>query len=274
MRMANKRIKKIIAVFVIGGILFGAATSVNAYAQSSGTSTLKNLVQNFKEPVKKAMSAEDMNKNMKTKLDPLVKAGTITQSQEDKIITFMKAKRDQRTAEMEKVKKMTEAERKIYFGNRAKNKSDMLSELVKSSVISQTQADEIKKVIGKKGFKGQRNSDNKINRMKNNLDPAVKNGTITQAQEDKILAYIKQLHDSRKAEMDKVKAMTEADRKAYFESKGKTARIDIFSELVSAGTITQAQADKLKSMMPACPKGAGFGKHGDNEPYKEKQSDN
>jgi hypothetical protein len=208
------------------------------------------------------MSSEEMAKEIKAKLDPLVKAGTITQDQEDKIISFKKAKYEERKSEMDKVKNMTDVEKKAYFENKKKNRPGMLKELVESKVINKEQADAVREAIGKKGFKGEKKFD-KINKMKSTLDSAVKDGTITKSQEDKILAYINQVKESRKAEMEKVKAMTEEERKSYFESRGKAERKDMFVELVKAGTITQAQADKLKAMMPVCKKGPGFEKHDD-----------
>lgn len=260
--MVNKNFKKIVATFVIGGILIGVGTTVNANAQTSGSSTLTKITQAFRGHGHKNMTWENISKETKTKLDPLVKAGTITQSQEDKIISSIKTKFDEKTAQMNKVNSMTDAQKKAYFESQTKDKPDILKDLVSSNIITQAQADAVQKVIGM-GARGDMKPQDRTTDMKTSLDSAVKAGTITQVQEDKILVYFAKVETDRKAEMDKVKAMSEADRNAYFQSKTNTARPDPLADIVKAGTITQAQADKLKSTIPmhADRDGQG-GKHG------------
>jgi Tfp pilus assembly protein PilP len=79
------------------------------------------------------------------------------------------------------------------------------------------------------------------------LDSLVTAGTITQATADKIQAYLDAEQATYKAEMEKVKAMTSDERKAYFESKKTTApyKVDMVSTLVEKGIITQAEADAI-----------------------------
>ncbi len=85
------------------------------------------------------------------------------------------------------------------------------------------------------------------------LDEAMKGlvekGTITQEQLDSIKSFMEKRHEERKAEMEKVKAMTEEERKAYFE-KAKTERKSCMEEMVAAGIITQAQADEIVKAVP------------------------
>lgn len=87
----------------------------------------------------------------------------------------------------------------------------------------------------------------------------VQEGIISQEQADQWVAFHEQKAAERQAEMEKVKAMTEEERKAYFEEKKasfdgqKPERPDPFSEVVAAGIITQEQADQIKEKMPARP---------------------
>lgn len=86
--------------------------------------------------------------------------------------------------------------------------------------------------------------------IKAQLDTLVKDGTITQAQKDKVVEYMNKKDEARKAEMEKIKAMTEEERKAYFETNTAKVRIDLFKELVDAGILNQAQADAAKKLLP------------------------
>lgn len=190
----------------------------------------------------------------KTELDKLVTAGTLTADQETAILNSIKQEQTGRQAEMEKVKNMTEAERKTYFEiKKTTEKADSLSTLVTAGTLTQTQADAVKNVIhqGPGGMGDRRDGGQSSEGMKTQLDTLVSAGTITQTEETNILNYFTEKQTERKAEMDKVKDMTEADRKAYFESKKTTEKTDMFSELVTAGIITQEKADAIKAAMPA-----------------------
>lgn len=82
------------------------------------------------------------------------------------------------------------------------------------------------------------------------LDALVTAGTITQTTADKIQTYLDAQEVTRKAEMEKVKAMTADERKAYFESNKPNVaeKEDILSTLVEKGVITQTEADAIKAV--------------------------
>ncbi|MDP4132743.1 MAG: hypothetical protein Q8882_01880 [Bacillota bacterium] len=90
--------------------------------------------------------------------------------------------------------------------------------------------------------------------FKAKLAQLVTAGSITQEQSNKIAAYMENEQAAMKAEHEKLAAMTEAERKAYFEENkntSKTERKDMFACLVTDGTLTQAQADLVvKALMP------------------------
>jgi len=80
--------------------------------------------------------------------------------------------------------------------------------------------------------------------MDTNLAKLVTDKTITQAQADKIKAATITEEAAHKAEREKTKEMTEAQRKTYMEAnKGK--HVKALESLVANGTITQAQSDKI-----------------------------
>jgi predicted transcriptional regulator len=203
----------------------------------------------------------DRQAQMKTQLDALVKAGTITQATEDKVIAYQSKIATDRQAEMDKVNAMTETQRKAYFDSKTKTEiTDMFTDLVKSNVLTQSEADALKAALPQtqkgdidkgqgrgRGHDGANDADRQAE-MKTKLDALVKAGTITQATEDKVIAYQSKIAADRQAEMTKVNAMTDTQRKAYFDSKTKTERPDQLTEMVKAGTLTQSEADSLKTL--------------------------
>jgi hypothetical protein len=85
------------------------------------------------------------------------------------------------------------------------------------------------------------------------LDALVAAGTITQTTADKIQAYLDAEQATFKAEMEKVKAMTDDERETYFQNfKSKAPeRLDMLSNLVQKGVITQIEADAINAVQNA-----------------------
>lgn len=86
-------------------------------------------------------------------------------------------------------------------------------------------------------------------RIKLELDKLVNAGTITESQETSILSKVSEEQTEKQAEMDKIKNMTDSERQAYFQSQKNTEKGNFLSALVTDGTLTQAQADAIKSGM-------------------------
>ena len=135
----KKLISKIMTAVIAGGVLLSTGSYVFAKSNVSGTTGAHKKAQETR------MNKKNPTDNMKSELDKLVTAGTITQDQETNIINAMKQEQTDRKAEMDKIKNMTEAERKSYFESKKNTeKSDFLSELVTAGIISQDKADAIK----------------------------------------------------------------------------------------------------------------------------------
>lgn len=236
--MKNKSMMKKVMSGIIAG---GMALSIGGVALAG---TLEGAAQNKticrtkyakKDCVK--YTREDL---LKPVLDKLVKAGTLTQEKEDKIISYMDQKEADRKAEMDKIQGMTEEQRKAYFeNNKDKMRTDIFAELVSKGIITKSEAQAIKNEMPKAYRNG----------MKQQLDNAVRSGTITQDDENKIIAYLQQKHEQRKAEKEKIKSMTEEQRKSYFENKRSEKRGDFFDELVSQGILTKDKSDALKKTL-------------------------
>ncbi|MCX7772614.1 MAG: hypothetical protein N2376_05815, partial [Clostridia bacterium] len=101
---------------------------------------------------------------------------------------------------------------------------------------------------GDKGAFGKGFADRDIS---TDLKALVSAGTITQGEADKIQALATQQAAARQAEMDKIKAMTDAERKAYFDASKTQAQkpADIYTQAVTNGIITQAKADAIKAKL-------------------------
>ncbi|MBC2580436.1 hypothetical protein [Clostridium sp. DJ247] len=250
----EKLMSKVIPAIVAGSVLLSTGTLV--FAQSSTKEAKSQTVhtQHLKENFKNS------TENIKAELDKLVSASTITQDQENKILDFIKQKGEAAKVEREKIKNLSEAERQAYFANKSKEKPNLANELVSAGIVSQDQANAVVKALhpGNKGAKGSNET------IKAKFDKLVSSSVISQDQENKILDYIKQKNDARKAEMDKVKNMSETERQAYFASNPKQ-KTDLLSELVNAGIISQDQANSIKQTMPEVTKSGNGYKKGVNK---------
>lgn len=239
----KKLISKIMTAVIAGGVLLSTGGYVFAKSNVSGTTGAHKKAQETR------MNKKNPTDNMKSELDKLVTAGTITQDQETNIINAMKQEQTDRKAEMDKIKNMTEAERKSYFENqKTAEKTDFLSKLVTAGTLTQDQANAVRNTIHQ--GPGRREGEANPERLKTQLDKLVTTGTITQTEENNILKYFTDKYTEKKAEMDKVKNMTETERKSYFESQKNTEKSGFLSELVTSGIISQDKADAIKATMP------------------------
>jgi polyhydroxyalkanoate synthesis regulator phasin len=116
--------------------------------------------------------------------------------------------------------------------------------------------------MGKGGFfKGQKGP---INENGTAFKSFVEDGTLSKEQSDKITEFMKKKAEEKKAEFDKMKDMTKEERAELLKQKPKE-RTDMVNELVTAGIISQDQADKIKAKLPRGDKdmhNKGFGKGG------------
>lgn len=237
-------------------ITIGSSVMVHAETNTStGTSaqTESTAPADMKKDGRDHKGGFGLNQNS---LDSLVSNGTIDQATADKITAYMKTMETKREEERTKIDAMTEAERKEYLSaEKDQKKGDPFSELVSQEIITQTQADSIKAAMPKcdnneNGNKGDKGESRGFGFNENELASLVTNGTIDQEAADDIAAYIKTLETERETEKTKVDAMTEAERQEYFSSKKDETRVDLFTDLVNKGIVTQTQADSIKAAMP------------------------
>ncbi len=80
-------------------------------------------------------------------LQGLVDKGVLTGKDIDNIRDYMVKAREEREAQMEKIRTMTPEEKKEYFENAKKDRKDIIEKMVEDKVITRQQAEEIKKAI-------------------------------------------------------------------------------------------------------------------------------
>lgn len=255
----NKKFSTIVSTMVIGGMLLSCSTAIFADTTSGINETRKSALHETTPG--KAMGRHVQGKMggvmgigiTKEMTAALVKENVITQETADKVNAYIDSKNNERKAEMEKVKAMSQAERKAYLESKkaAKpgEKRDEYSGMVAAGIITQEQADSIKAYdVKKRQAKQAEQQAKRQDEVKTKLDSLVSEGTITEDQKTKVVEYLNAKEENRKAENEKIKAMTEAERKTYMESKkgaAKSVRGNLLKELVDAGTLTQAQADAV-----------------------------
>ncbi len=249
----RKYLIKIISGVVIGGLLFSTGANVFA-SDSQGASNKKPPCEgrmdmggkdHFKGEKGFGMKGPKENGGFVNMLSELVKDGTLTQNESDKIAEYMNKKQEQRKAEMDKIKSMTPEERKSYFEGRRDKKQDILSELVSNGILTQEKADVVKNKLAQKQ---EENRKARLNEITNKLNELVEKGTISKEQVAKVIEGIKQQESERKAEMDKIKSMTKDERDAYFKSlKGQKG--DFLKKLVDDKTLTQEQANAIRKVI-------------------------
>ncbi|MDX9873109.1 MAG: hypothetical protein RBT41_11915 [Clostridia bacterium] len=130
-----------------------------------------------------------------------------------------------------------------------------LEKLVEQEIITQEQADKITAFLPEKmmmqGEPGSRGPGfGKFGWAGESfLKNLVEQGIITQEQADQWQVYNESKIAERKAELETIKNMSEEARKAYFEEKMEQ-KADPMAELVTAGIITQEQADQIAALRP------------------------
>lgn len=253
--MDGKRLTKFISgAVVVSVILTTGITTLAAQKNRSFGTALKNgnnaVATSKTNDGKGHCKVSDKGRNFNSLLAEMVKDGTLTQSEMDKITAFKKEKQESMRAEMDKVKNMTAEERKNYLSTKKTEHQDVLTELVDKGIITQTKADLIKAKIEKKY---QEMKSARLNEMKSQIGTLVKKGIINQNQADKVIEYMNQMEEKIKiqkdnvtqTEKDKIKNMTEKERKAYFE-KVRGEKGNFLKELVDNETLTQEQANAVR----------------------------
>jgi hypothetical protein len=257
------KLNKILSTLVIGGVIL--STSVAALATETNTSADTNNGKNRPLAAGKMMRGGDRHKgfsdkgimknNIEDNLKALVSSGVITQDEADKLLALSNQEAATRQAEMDKVKNMTETERKAYFeankNQSREKKEDIFAKAVTNGIITQEKADAAESKLHET-----RTAEREAN-LNEGLSGLVTAGTISQEQSDKILAYVNTLKANKQAKGTEQTAGQKSEKKSPL------------SALVDDGTLTQAQLDEVSKVLPI---GGGRG-HGSDRSHGMNKAD-
>ncbi|MGB7605116.1 MAG: hypothetical protein WBL93_06535 [Lutisporaceae bacterium] len=162
------------------------------------------------------------HEGFKTVINKLVEEKKLSREKADQIIKHVEEKVKEQTNKVEKQDK------------RKFQKSHLIEELKKDGIINDTEAEAIRSKF--KEIREQILTD-KLNGM-------VQKGTITQIQSDKVKMYFE---NARKERTEKLKNMTEEQRKTYFKEHKRGQ--DVIEKLVEDGVITKEQAEELRKTL-------------------------
>ncbi len=228
--MKTRMSKKVVSGIAIGCLLLSLGGLVLAKEAKQTGDTRQQTAQTCRP------NHGGMEQHFNSSLAALVQNGTISQQQSDKIANFFREKRAEHRANREEMKNASPDERAEKFQQFKKNHQQMAKELSSAAGLTETQTKAVldppppPQMHEKMG-----------ERMTGKLSELVSQGSITQEQSDKLLSFFKEKHTQRQAEFEKLKGMTEDERKAYFEQKHHD-RPDLAAELAAAGDLSEDQA--------------------------------
>lgn len=257
-------LKKIASAALLGSLLLGSVGIAYAADNDTVADTANKVKSKFNSMMRggrghgPGMMGQEMGLGANLGLDALVQDGVITSDESTAIQNKIDALDAQRQSEISKIQAMTAEERQAYFEARKTAvadkdavKTDFLTTLVNEKIISSDKAEAIR--TAQQSLR-QAEMQDKLN---TELTALVDEGTITSAQNDAILAALEAQQKQRQTEMVKVKAMTAEERAAYFKDNRPVCN-DCLADLVTAGTITQTQADAVCNVIGG-PRGKGQG---------------
>ncbi|MFZ5354170.1 MAG: hypothetical protein ACOZCL_15810 [Bacillota bacterium] len=107
----------------------------------------------------------EADKILDEKLNVLVENGTIKEEQKNSIKSFLNQKQEEKKAEMDMLRSMTEEERKAYFEQNVPERVNIIDEMIASGIITKEQAWDIAKLLplnkqgtgGPRGYGGKNN---------------------------------------------------------------------------------------------------------------------
>lgn len=238
--------RKILSVFLIGGLLLG--TGSIALAAGNGV-----MAGGQGKMIRGGMGkGVDLAAKWETLLNKLTENSLITSEQAEALKNLAQQRVKEREEFRQEIKKMTPEERQQAREERRQLQDPFLSEAVEKGIITSEQAEAIMKAMHEE------RAAERQQEIKNKLDELVAAGTITQEQADKLLARMREEMEKREADMAKRLEITPEEWREYVKNREKP---NIIRDLVAEGTITSEQASAIaKAIHPSKGNGMGQGK--------------
>jgi len=255
MKLSSTKIK------IIGGVLVGLMLfTVGAAAIATETGIISNSKPKIAQMSIQNNQNIQKNADLKAAILEAVANGSITQQKADVLLANIEKQEANRKAQVPL--------QQAPNGNNGQppkppmgvdNMGGPFEGAVKDGVINTDEAKAIENILKAKNIVARKEATAKI------LAKLVTDGIITAEQSSKIILSIDKDEADRQAEIEKVTAMTDVERKTYLE-QNKHEPKPPFADLIANGTLTKEQADAVaKAMMPmgdmgrggCCPMGNG-----------------
>lgn len=259
---------KILTGVLAGGVLLSSASMAFADTLNSYKSTTQNTGSKieFRSPIDNQNFSKknhgEMKNALESVLDEALTSKTITQDEKTKILEYAenraKDANDRRQKITEDIKNMNKEELKEYkdsfrkdtpgryLKSKVREKGNLFYELVQENILTQEKSDLLKEKMHEK-----RQSIKDL-KLKENLSELVSKGTITKDQSDKIISSIKESQNASKINFEKMKNMTQEERREYMKNI-KDNHVRPIKALMDDGVITEDQAKALKKISPKRP---------------------
>lgn len=145
MKIKNSMSKVLCGVLVSGVLLSSSSFASASVLGKKGKNPAK---PNFKASIKKDFTHRNIQKQnkeaisvrLKANLSALVDKGSLTQDKADKVLAALNSAKENRKADLEKMKNMTKEQRKEYIKNNFQNKKDTISQLVDNGTLTEDEA--------------------------------------------------------------------------------------------------------------------------------------
>ena len=243
--MANQsKMGRIIGGLLIGGLLLGGtslAMADSTAAWSGNANTGRAGWCGKMAPGPKSFNSE----TMQPILNSLVASNQLTQAQADQILARQQQLQTDRQQQREQMRDKTPAEREALREQKQAGRVNLLAQLVNEGVITQEQADAIQTAMQEQRKATQQE------RIASSLSGLVEKQVITTEQAAAVQNKLSEMQSARQAEMEKLRDMTPEQRRAYMKENRPANPL---SELVTAGVLTQEQADQIhQAVGPSAP---------------------
>lgn len=186
-------------------------------------------------------------------LAELVTKGVISQATLDKINAFFEEQHAQQQAEREKLQSLSADELKAFFAEQKNRlgheKQDRFADLVSAGVITAAEAELIQSELAALQTAAHQT------RVREQVNSLVAENLISAETAQKMETFLLNQATERKAEMDKLKNLSADERKLALENNkpqlSTSVSLNPYSEMVTAGILTQSEADAIMAAQQA-----------------------
>lgn len=220
--MKNKKLIKIsVCSILIGCMTLSYQASAFAEKNNIATASIKGkLIQNVDHP--KQYLEDAINK--------LVEEGKLNKDKVDKIIEY----KEKRAKEFKNLTK----EQQQQIKKECKRKS-LLKDMEEAGILTEAEAEAIREKL----------REMRKTRITVALNALVEQGILSKDDVRRIENYLIKAGDYRKSEYEKLKGMTESQRKEYFKNRKRDTR-DIIEKMLEDKIITEKQAEEIRKALP------------------------